>query len=99
MSGVQKQLRGLSDDVNALLHDQFDVLQSLDLDDRFSEVALATEFWDRVSDLDAMEEMASTIKTKRQLREMFMKLAEQGTEEIAKLGRILTAPTVNNLVV
>jgi hypothetical protein len=97
MSGVQKQLRGLSDDVAALLQDQYDVLRSLDLDDRFSEVALATEFWDRVSELDAIGEIAPNIKTKRRLGEMFTKLAEQGTEEVAKLSRILTAPTVNNL--
>jgi hypothetical protein len=97
MSRVQKQLRGLSDDVAALLQDQYDVLRSLDLDDRFSEVALATEFWDRVSELDTIEEIAPNIKTKRRLGEMFTKLAEQGTEEVAKLSRILTAPTVNNL--
>ena len=97
MSEAKQQLRGLSDDVAALLNDQYEVLRSLDLDDRFSEVALATEFWDRVSELDAIEETASNTKTKRRLEEMFMKLAEQGTEEVARLSRILTAPTVNNL--
>jgi len=97
MSEAEKQRRSLSDDVAALLNDQYEVLRSLDLDDRFSEVALATEFWDRVLELDAIEETASNTKTKRRLEEMFMKLAEHGAQEIAKFGEILTAPTINNL--
>jgi hypothetical protein len=97
MSEVREQLRGLSADIAALLDDQFEALRSLNLDDRFSEVALATEFWDRGSELDVIEGMAFNIKTKRRLEEMFMKLAKQGTDETERLCRIMTTPTVNNL--